>query len=102
MYVSQPLRSGGSEKPIRSLNDVDLLSFGSAQLFVVAEVPTGPTELSQVQRDKRKLGTICHALIAEHMFTPNLDRYTGDYAIIDTFTREDSVRATRSNSRGTR
>ena len=69
-------------------------------LFTGSEVPTGPTELSQVQRDKRKLGTICHALIAEHMFTPNLDRYTGDDAIIDTFTREDSVRATRSNSRG--
>jgi hypothetical protein len=34
------------------------------------------------------------------MFSPNLDTYTGDDAIIDTFTREDSVRATRSNSRG--
>ena len=66
-------------------------------LFTGSEVPTGPTELSQVQRDKRKLGTMCHALIAEHMFTPNLDAYTGDDAIIDTFTREDSVRATRSN-----
>ena len=69
-------------------------------LFTGSEVPTGPTELSQVQRDKRKLGTMCHALIAEHMFTPNLDRHTGDDAIIDTFTREDSARATRSNSRG--
>jgi hypothetical protein len=69
-------------------------------LFTGSEVPTGPTELSQVQRDKRKLGTMCHALIAEHMFTPNLDAYTGDDAIIDTFTREESVRATRSNSRG--
>jgi hypothetical protein len=36
------------------------------------------------------------------MFTPNLDPYTGDDAIIDTFTREDSARATRSNSRGDR
>ena len=71
-------------------------------LFTGSEVPTGPTELSQVQRDKRKLGTMCHALIAEHMFTPNLDRHTGDDAIIDTFTREDSARATRSNSRGDR
>ena len=43
-----------------------------------------------------------HALIAEHTFTPNLDTYTGDDAIIDTFTREDSARATRSNSRGDR
>jgi hypothetical protein len=68
-------------------------------LFTGSEVPTGPTELSQVQRDKRKLGTMCHALIAEHMFTPNLDTYTGDDAIINTFTREDSARATRSNSR---
>jgi hypothetical protein len=33
------------------------------------------------------------------MFTPNPDRHTGDDAIIDTFTREDSARATRSNSR---
>ena len=40
-------------------------------LFTGSEVPSGPTELSQVQRDKRKLGTMCHALIAEHMFTPN-------------------------------
>ena len=71
-------------------------------LFTGSDVPTGPTELSQVQRDKRKLGTMCHALIAEHMFTPNLDTYTGDDAIIDTLTREDSVRATRSNSRGDR
>jgi hypothetical protein len=55
-------------------------------LFTGSEVPTEPTELSQVQRDKRKLGTMCHALIAEHMFTPNLDTYTGDDAIIDTFT----------------
>ena len=69
-------------------------------LFTGSEVPTGPTELSQVQRDKRKLGTMCHALIADHMFTPNLDAYTGDDAIIDTFTQEDSARATRSNSRG--
>ena len=35
---------------------------------------------------------MCHALIAEHMFTPNLDTYTGDDAIIDTFTQEDSAR----------
>ncbi len=52
------------------------------------------------RRDKRKLGTMCHALIAEHMFTPNLDRHTGDDATIETFTREDSARATRSSSRG--
>ena len=71
-------------------------------LFTGSEVPTGPTELSQVQRDKRKLSTMCHALIAEHMFSPNLDAYTGDDAIIETFTREDSARATRSNSRGDR
>jgi hypothetical protein len=32
-------------------------------------------------------GTMCHALIAEHMLTPNLDTYTGDDAIIDTFTQ---------------
>ncbi len=38
VYVSQPLRSGGSKKPIRFLNDVDLLSFGSAQLFIVARL----------------------------------------------------------------
>ncbi len=41
---------------------------------------------------------MCHALIAEHMFTPNLDTYTGDAAIIDTFTREDSARATRART----
>jgi hypothetical protein len=41
---------------------------------------------------------MCHALIAEHMFTPNLDTYTGDDAIIDTFTRKDSARAARSKS----
>ncbi len=69
-------------------------------LFTGYEVPSGPNELSQVQRDKRKLGTMCHALIAEHMFTPNLDRHTGDDAIIETFTREDSACATRSSSRG--
>ena len=69
-------------------------------LFTGSEVPTGPTELSQVQRDKRKLSTMCHALIADHMFTPNLDAYTGDDAIIETFTREDAARATRSSSRG--
>jgi hypothetical protein len=63
-----------------------------------SEAPAGPTELSKVQRDKRKLGTMCHALIAEHMFTPNLDTYTGDDAIIDTFTREDSARATRARA----
>ena len=68
-------------------------------LFTGSEVPTGPIELSQVQRDKRKLGTMCHALIAERMFTPNLEAHTGDDAIIDMFTREDSARATRSNSR---
>ncbi len=56
-------------------------------LFTGSEAPSGPTELSKVQRDKRKLGTMCHALIAEHMFTPNLDTYTGDDAIIDTFTK---------------
>jgi hypothetical protein len=61
-------------------------------LFTGSEAPSGPTELSKVQRDKRKLGTMCHALIAEHMFTPNLDTYTGDDAIIDTFTQEDSAR----------
>ncbi len=33
-------------------------------LFTGSEMPSGPTELSQVQRDKRKLGTMCHALIA--------------------------------------
>jgi len=32
------------------------------------------------------------------MFTPNLDTYTGDDAIIETFTREDSARASRSNA----
>ena len=36
------------------------------------------------------------------MFTPNLDAHTGDDAIIDTFTQEDSVRASRSNTRGDR
>jgi hypothetical protein len=35
-------------------------------LFTGYEAPSGPTELSKVQRDKRKLGTMCHALIAEH------------------------------------
>ncbi len=65
--------------------------------FTVSEIPSGPTELSQVQRDKRKLGTMCHALIVEHMFTPNLDTYTGDDAIMETFTREDSARASRAN-----
>ena len=67
-------------------------------LFTGSEIPSGPTELSQVQRDKRKLGTMCHALIAEHMFTPNLDTHTGDDAIIETFTREDSARASRANA----
>jgi hypothetical protein len=38
------------------------------ELFTGSEAPSGPTELSKVQRDKRKLGTMCHALIAEHMF----------------------------------
>jgi hypothetical protein len=71
-------------------------------LFTGSEVPTGTTELSQVQRDKRKLETMCHALIAERMFIPNLDTYTGDDSIIDTFTREDSARASRSNSRADR
>jgi hypothetical protein len=71
-------------------------------LYTGSEVSTGTIELSQVQRDKRKLETMCHALIAEHMFAPNLDTYTGDDAIIGTFTREDSTRATRSNSRGGR
>jgi hypothetical protein len=45
---------------------------------------------------------MCHALIAVHMFALNLDTYTGDDAIIGTFTREDSARATRSNSRADR
>ena len=67
-------------------------------LFTGSEAPAGSTELSKVQRDKRKLGTMCHALIAEHMFTPNLDTYTGDDAIIDTFTREDSARATQTRA----
>ncbi len=67
-------------------------------LFTGSETPAGSTELSKVQRDKRKLGTMCHALIAEHMFTPNLDTYTGDDAIIDTFTREESARATRTRA----
>ena len=67
-------------------------------LFTSSEAPLGPTELSKVQRDKRKLGTMCHALIAEHMFTPNLDTYTGDDAIIDTFTQEDSARYARSKT----
>jgi hypothetical protein len=67
-------------------------------LFTGSEIPSRPTELSQVQRDKRKLGTTCHALIAEHMFTPNLDTYTSDDAIIETFTREDSARASRNNA----
>ena len=35
IYVSQPLRSGGSEKPSRSLNDVDLIASGLVQLVVV-------------------------------------------------------------------
>jgi hypothetical protein len=30
-------------------------------LFTGSEAPSGPTELSKVQRDKRKLGTMCHA-----------------------------------------
>jgi hypothetical protein len=68
-------------------------------LFTGSEVPTGPTELIQFQRNKRKLGTMCHALIAEHMFTPNLDTYTGEDVIIGTFTREDSAHVSRSNSR---
>ncbi len=67
-------------------------------LFTGSEAPAGPTELSKVQRDKQKLGTMCHALIVEHMFTSNLDTYTGDDAIIDTFTREDSARATRARA----
>ncbi len=67
-------------------------------LFTGSEAPSGPTELSKVQRDKRKLGTMCHALIVEHMFTPNLDTYTGDDAIIDTFTQEDSARYARSKT----
>jgi hypothetical protein len=67
-------------------------------LFTGSEAPAGPTELSKVQTDKRKLGTMCHALIAEHMFTPNLDTYTDDDTIIDTFTREDSARAMRARA----
>ena len=67
-------------------------------LFTGSEIPSGSTELSQAQRDKRKLGTMCHALLAEHMFTPNLDTYTGDDAIIETFTREDSARSSRANA----
>jgi hypothetical protein len=35
IYVSQPLRSGGSEKPSRFLNDADLIGFGLAQLVVI-------------------------------------------------------------------
>ena len=35
IYVSQPLCSGGSEKPSRSLNDVDLIASGLVQLVVV-------------------------------------------------------------------
>jgi hypothetical protein len=65
-------------------------------LFTGSDIPSGPTELRQVQRDKRKLGTMCHALIAERMFTPNLDTYTGDDATIEMFTREDSARASRA------
>ncbi len=38
LTVDKPLRSGGSEKPIRSTNDVDLFSFGSAQLVIVARL----------------------------------------------------------------
>ena len=53
-------------------------------LFTGSKAFAGSTELSKVQRDKRKLGAMSHALIAEHMFTPNLDTYTGDDAIIDT------------------
>jgi hypothetical protein len=46
-------------------------------LFTGSEVSSGPIELSKVQQDKRKLGTMCHALIAEHIFTPiNFDTYT--------------------------
>jgi hypothetical protein len=41
---------------------------------------------------------MCHTSIAEHMFTPNLDSYTGDDAIIDTFTQEDSARYVRSKT----
>ncbi len=67
-------------------------------LFTGSEIPSGSTELSQVQRDKRKLGTMCHALIAEHMFTLSLDTYTGDDAIIETFTRENSACASRANA----
>ncbi len=67
-------------------------------LFTGSEAPSGPTELSKVQMDKQKLGTMCHALIAEHMFTPNFDTYTGDDAIIDTFTQEDSARYARSKT----
>jgi hypothetical protein len=67
-------------------------------LFTGSELLSGPTELSQVQRDKRKLGTMWHALIAEHMFSPNLDTYTSDDAIIETFTREDSARASHTGA----
>jgi hypothetical protein len=52
-------------------------------LFTGSEAPSGSTELSKVQRDKRKLGTMYHALIAKHMFTLNLHTYTGDDDIID-------------------
>jgi hypothetical protein len=65
-------------------------------LFTGSEAPAGSTELSKVQRDKRKLGTMYHALIAEHISPlTSIRTYTGDDAIIDTFTREDSARATR-------
>ena len=51
-----------------------LAMFESLGWMYEPQAPQGmSTELSQVQRDKRKLGTMCHALIAEHMFTPNLD-----------------------------
>ncbi len=68
-------------------------------LFTGSEVLSGSTELSKVQRDKQKLGTMCHALIAEHMFTSNPDRHMGDDAIIDTFIRENWACAARSKSR---
>jgi hypothetical protein len=57
-------------------------------LFTGSEIPSGTTELSQVQRDKQKLGTMCQ----------NLDTYIGDDAIIENFTREDSTRASRANA----
>ncbi len=85
----------------RSLHQSKNLPKHYEVLFTGSELPSGSTELSQVQRDKRKLGTMCHALIAKRMFTPNLDTYTGDDTIIESFTREDSARASVWRARTT-